>query len=86
MIDTLVAFDEQISQSEIMEELGVDERPFVLMTIHRPATVDHEEGLVKMLELLEWLSRKISDSIPDSSEDKSKARVIRAVRSSEQDS
>ncbi|MEM9935132.1 MAG: UDP-N-acetylglucosamine 2-epimerase (non-hydrolyzing) [Bacteroidota bacterium] len=56
MIDTLVHFDEQIQQSQILEELGIQPQEFVLMTMHRPATVDVKEGLQKLLRILENVS------------------------------
>lgn len=55
MIDTLVAFQSQIQSSDILSRCGVDNTPFVLMTIHRPATVDFEAPLRKLVDLIEWL-------------------------------
>lgn len=52
MIDTLVAFTPQIDASPVLEELGLSPRAFVLMTMHRPATVDSKEGLEKLLALV----------------------------------
>lgn len=52
MIDTMLAFDKEIDQSEILKTLNVESKEFVLMTIHRPATVDSLEGLQKLLELI----------------------------------
>src|SRR5690606_11589503 len=49
MIDTLVAFEDQIRGSDILEKLKHPPGEFVLMTMHRPATVDHREGLAKLL-------------------------------------
>ncbi len=55
MIDTMVEFDDQIKASKVKETLGVEEDDFVLMTIHRPSNVDHKKGLVKLLDLLNYL-------------------------------
>jgi len=52
MIDTMVAFDDQIRKSDITEELKVEKKKFVLMTMHRPATVDNEKGLLSLVELI----------------------------------
>ncbi len=57
MIDTLVAHKAEIAQSPILDQLNLEHEPFVLMTMHRPATVDHEEGLIKLLDLIEWVTR-----------------------------
>jgi len=52
MIDTMVAFSKEIENSPILKELNLQEKQFVLMTMHRPATVDNKEGLQKLLEIL----------------------------------
>jgi UDP-N-acetylglucosamine 2-epimerase (non-hydrolysing) len=52
MIDTLVAFDEVIQQNNILEELGVKEKRFVLMTMHRPSNVDTKERLEILLNII----------------------------------
>jgi len=51
MIDTLVAFEDKIQQSTIVETLGIQKQKFVLTTMHRPATVDSEKGLAQLLEV-----------------------------------
>jgi UDP-N-acetylglucosamine 2-epimerase (non-hydrolysing) len=56
MIDTLVAFEQQVQASSILEELGLGSGGHVLMTIHRPATVDVPERLASLLELIADLS------------------------------
>ncbi len=53
MIDTLVAFDRQIQQNLITETLALQKQSFVLMTMHRPATVDSQKGLVDLLSVIE---------------------------------
>jgi UDP-N-acetylglucosamine 2-epimerase (non-hydrolysing) len=52
MIDTLVAFEPQVQASPVLEELGLGEGGHVLMTIHRPATVDVPERLAALLDLI----------------------------------
>ncbi|MBL4669142.1 MAG: UDP-N-acetylglucosamine 2-epimerase (non-hydrolyzing), partial [Flavobacteriales bacterium] len=56
MIDTLVAFDEVIQQNNILEELGIEEKSFVLMTMHRPSNVDTKERLEILLNIIEKVS------------------------------
>jgi UDP-N-acetylglucosamine 2-epimerase (non-hydrolysing) len=56
MIDTMVAFNEQIQNSQIIKELNLENEKFVLMTIHRPATVDVKEELDKLIQIIEYLS------------------------------
>ena len=52
MIDTLVAFEPQVQASPVLQELGLREGGHVLMTIHRPATVDVPERLAALLDLI----------------------------------
>jgi UDP-N-acetylglucosamine 2-epimerase (non-hydrolysing) len=58
MIDTLVAFEEGIQASPILEKLGVTKGNYALMTMHRPSNVDHKEGLEKMLQVIEHITAK----------------------------
>jgi len=64
MIDTMVYFEPQIQQTDIMNKLAVKKNEFVLMTMHRPATVDFKEGLSKLLELITHLSEKYKIIFP----------------------
>jgi len=57
MIDTLVAFDDEIEKSAITDQLGVQQMEYALMTMHRPATVDQKETLLKLLTVI----RKITE-------------------------
>ena len=56
MIDTLVAFEESIEASMVMQELNVAPGTFALVTIHRPSNVDSLESLLKIVELLEFIA------------------------------
>lgn len=64
MIDTMVAFSAQIDASPVLEQLGLSEKKFVLMTMHRPATVDTKEGLNKLKELLEEVTKQYDVVFP----------------------
>jgi UDP-N-acetylglucosamine 2-epimerase (non-hydrolysing) len=57
MIDTLVKFTNEIEQSDILKKLKLQPQEFVLTTIHRPATVDFEEGLKKLIHLFEIITQ-----------------------------
>ena len=58
MIDTLVAFDEVIQQNDILNELGVQDNQFVLMTMHRPSNVDTKERLTILLNIIDKVTEK----------------------------
>lgn len=64
MIDTLVAFQEKIDLSGVMDAYGLEKNKYILMTMHRPATVDDEAGLRKLLELIEWMSQNYKIVFP----------------------
>jgi UDP-N-acetylglucosamine 2-epimerase (non-hydrolysing) len=56
MIDTMVAFEKEIEAADILEKLALKAKEFVLMTMHRPATVDHKDQLEKLLSLMEMVT------------------------------
>ena len=64
MIDTLVAFDHKIQEHNVLQDLGLKKKEFVLMTMHRPATVDHLEGLNKLLDIIEYITRSFDLVFP----------------------
>jgi UDP-N-acetylglucosamine 2-epimerase (non-hydrolysing) len=56
MIDTMIAFEDKIKASPILDDLGIEKGRFVLMTMHRPATVDHKDELLKLITLIEEIA------------------------------
>ena len=64
MIDTMVAFSSQIESSDVLTRLQIEQRKFVLMTMHRPATVDSKEGLLKLITLINNVSKKYKIVFP----------------------
>lgn len=50
MIDTLLANRSRFRKPEIWDELGLKDKEFVVMTMHRPANVDEENHLRAMME------------------------------------
>lgn len=56
MIDTMVGFEQNIQSSDILEKLKLESGQFVLMTIHRPATVDFKLELEKLQDLIRRLA------------------------------
>ncbi|MBS1764867.1 MAG: UDP-N-acetylglucosamine 2-epimerase (non-hydrolyzing) [Bacteroidetes bacterium] len=57
MIDTLVAFDHKIQESDILSKLNIREKEFVLMTMHRPATVDFKDGLENLFSIIRLITK-----------------------------
>lgn len=64
MIDTLVAFEEQVTSQKNLEILGLEKDGFILITLHRPAAVDNIEGLALVIRILEQLTQKIKVVFP----------------------
>lgn len=64
MIDTMVAFEKEINESKILNELGIENDKFILMTMHRPATVDNEKELKKLIELIDEVSSRYKVIFP----------------------
>lgn len=56
MIDTLVAFEDKIQSDDVLKRLKTEKGGFVLMTMHRPATVDHKDGLTRLIEIIEYIT------------------------------
>jgi len=64
MIDTIVSFDSKIQSSSILNELNLESKKYVLMTMHRPATVDNVDGLTKLIELIEEMTKQYKVVFP----------------------
>ena len=56
MIDTMIAFKKEIDDSDILTKLNIGSKQFVLMTIHRPATVDSSQGLNELLKIIQKIT------------------------------
>lgn len=64
MIDTLVAYDGIINQSQILQKLGLSPGKYALMTMHRPGNVDTREGLLKLAEVIDELTHDLTVVFP----------------------
>lgn len=64
MIDTMVAFEKDIDSSNVLNQYALSKNDFVLMTMHRPATVDNYEELHKLYTLIEDLTIKYKVFFP----------------------
>ncbi len=64
MIDTLKRFLPQIEQSIILNTLGVDEKKYVLCTVHRQENVDVLHGLKKIVEIIKEVSKEYTVVYP----------------------
>lgn len=64
MIDTLVAFDEAIKASKVLNQLQLQPYAYALMTMHRPGNVDTQEGLLKIIDIIGELTRETKIVFP----------------------
>jgi UDP-N-acetylglucosamine 2-epimerase (non-hydrolysing) len=64
MIDTIVAFETEIEASDVFEQYDLAPKEFALMTMHRPATVDDEGELKKLLSLMESVTQDVKLVFP----------------------
>ncbi|MBL7901658.1 MAG: UDP-N-acetylglucosamine 2-epimerase (non-hydrolyzing) [Bacteroidia bacterium] len=64
MIDAMMAYEKEIEASGIIDDLKLNNYPFVLMTMHRPATVDDKAEFLKLIELIEHVSEKYKVVFP----------------------
>jgi UDP-N-acetylglucosamine 2-epimerase (non-hydrolysing) len=64
MIDTMVAFKSKIEENKILQTLNIKNEAYVLMTMHRPATVDNTDGLTNLLNLVEDITKNYKIVFP----------------------
>ena len=64
MIDSLVHFREEAARRPVMNDLGLEAKKYALMTMHRPANVDTEGQLEKVVETIEKIAGLIPVVLP----------------------
>ena len=64
MIDTMIAFEDKIQSNKVLENYQLEKEKFILMTIHRPATVDYKDGLIKLIDLVEFINKSFKIIFP----------------------
>ncbi|MFD2932691.1 non-hydrolyzing UDP-N-acetylglucosamine 2-epimerase [Spirosoma flavum] len=53
MIDSLVQYRQKANELDTLDSLGISSQSYVLVTMHRPANVDTESGLERLLQLVD---------------------------------
>jgi len=64
MIDTLLTFADKARKSDITERLGLSDRNYAVLTLHRPSNVDVPEVFNGILEALAEVSKNIPVVFP----------------------
>jgi UDP-N-acetylglucosamine 2-epimerase (non-hydrolysing) len=64
MIDTLLANREKAEQSGILEQLGLENKKYAVITLHRPSNVDYIAGLEKIIAAFEVIQKDLKLVFP----------------------
>ncbi len=64
MIDTLLANKSKAQQSEILDTLGLQEKDYAVITLHRPSNVDDVDNLKKIFTAFEQIQKDIKLVFP----------------------
>lgn len=59
MIDTLYNMRNKSGTSTILDNLGIHNNNYMLVTLHRPSNVDHKEKLSAYIDIMEHTSRQL---------------------------
>ncbi|MEL7834108.1 non-hydrolyzing UDP-N-acetylglucosamine 2-epimerase [Fodinibius sp. Rm-B-1B1-1] len=59
MIDTLFNMRKRSDESTILGDLGISEKGYVLVTLHRPSNVDQKKTLSNFVDILEETSKEL---------------------------
>jgi UDP-N-acetylglucosamine 2-epimerase (non-hydrolysing) len=64
MIDTLLANREKAQRSNILDTLGLTEKGYAVITLHRPSNVDHEETFGRIVAAFEEIQKDLKLIFP----------------------
>jgi UDP-N-acetylglucosamine 2-epimerase (non-hydrolysing) len=64
MIDSLVRSLATMPKGSLRTELGLDARPYAVLTLHRPSNVDHESQLEATLEAIAGIAQRLPIVFP----------------------
>lgn len=64
MIDTLLKHREMASQKNLLSELGLEEKGYATLTMHRPSNVDERDTLEEILKALQEISKQVPIIFP----------------------
>ncbi|MFC1965908.1 non-hydrolyzing UDP-N-acetylglucosamine 2-epimerase [Chloroflexota bacterium] len=64
MVDSLLYNKEKAKHSQILSRLGLKERNYALLTLHRPSNVDDKENLLNIIAALIEISQRLSVVFP----------------------
>ena len=57
MIDTMLTYEKNIDETNIIKSLGIKVKEYILVTIHRPSNVDSKKNLLELIKILKEVSK-----------------------------
>src|SRR6202035_2984427 len=64
MIDSLLTQLDRAQQSTARADLGLTDKAYAVLTLHRPSNVDDKGGFVRILEALEEIAKRLPVVFP----------------------
>lgn len=64
MIDSLISYLPKIENSNILSELKLNPKEYIVVTLHRPSNVDQPENLIKIFDQFKEISEKFKIVFP----------------------
>lgn len=64
MVDTLLKHRQKAEASPILTQLGLQDRPYAVVTLHRPSNVDHRETFQEILDALAVVAEQLPIVFP----------------------
>ncbi len=64
MIDTLLSLRDRAMESDVLERLGLEEKNYAALTLHRPACVDDPRKFEALLEVIDELQSELAVVFP----------------------
>ncbi|MCX8011387.1 MAG: UDP-N-acetylglucosamine 2-epimerase (non-hydrolyzing) [Ignavibacteria bacterium] len=64
MIDSLIHYLPKVEKSKILDQLGLNKKDYIAVTLHRPSNVDNPESLKKIYNQFEQISGHIKIIFP----------------------
>jgi UDP-N-acetylglucosamine 2-epimerase (non-hydrolysing) len=64
MVDTLLRFKDRCNSSSVLSRMGIREKEYALLTLHRPSNVDDERNFTSIINALEEIQAKIKIIFP----------------------
>ena len=57
MIDTMVAYEKEIDESNYFDSINLKSKDYILLTMHRPSNVDSKDGISFIAKLIQEISK-----------------------------